>query len=77
MTDNLSLINAGIAVSMTLGSGSVDGHPIVIKRYGAGAVTLTASIDGVAGSRAVMSSTTVKESVSLAWSSALSTWLLY
>ncbi len=77
VTDNLSLINAGIAVSMTLGSGSVDGHPIVIKRYGAGAVTLTASIDGVAGSRAVMSSTTVKESVSLAWSSALSTWLLY
>jgi hypothetical protein len=77
VTDNLSLVNASSAVSMTLGSCSVDGHPIVIKRYGAGAVTLTASIDGVAGSRVVMSSSTVKESVSLAWSNALATWLLY
>ena len=71
------LVNAAAAVSMTLGSGTTDGHPIVVKRYGAGAVTLSASIDGVAGSRVVMASTTVKESVSLAWSSALATWLLY
>ncbi len=76
-SDNLALVNAAAAVSMTLGSGAVDGHPIVVKRYGAGAVTLIASIDGVAGSRVVMGSTTVKESVSLAWSSTLATWLLY
>ncbi len=76
-TDNLSLVNAAAAVAMTLGSGAVDGHPIVIKRYGAGAVTLTASIDGVAGSRVAMNSTAVKESVSLTWSAALATWLLY
>ena len=76
-SDNLALVNAAAAVSMTLGSGTTDGHPIVVKRYGAGAVTLSASIDGVAGSRVVMASTTVKESVSLAWSSALATWLLY
>ena len=77
VTDNLALVNAAAAVSMTLGSGTVDGHPIVIKRFGAGSVTVTATIDGVAGSRVVMNSTTIKESVSLAWSSALATWLLY
>jgi hypothetical protein len=75
-TDNVALVNAADAVSMTLGAGGADGHPIVVKRFGAGAVTLTATIDGVAGAQVLMNSATLKESVSLAWSQALNSWLL-
>ena len=75
-TDNLALVNAAGAVAMTLAAGTVDGRPITIKRYGAGTVTLTANIDGVAGSQVIMNATTVKESASLAWSSSLATWLM-
>ena len=75
--DNLALINSGTAVSMTLGTGAADGHPLIVKRFGAGSVALTATIDGVAGTRVQMSSVSLRESVSLAWSASLGTWLLY
>ncbi len=76
VTDNLALVNAASAVSMTLGTGGSDGHPIVIKRYGAGSVTVTANIDGAAGSQVKMNSSTTKESVTLTWSNSLATWLM-
>ena len=76
MTDNVALVNSASAVSMTLGNGTTDGHPIVIKRYGAGTVTVTANIDGASGSQVKMTSSTTKESVTLTWSNALATWLM-
>ena len=76
VTDNVALVNSASAVSMTLGNGTTDGHPIVIKRYGAGTVTVTANIDGASGSQVKMTSSTTKESVTLTWSNALATWLM-
>ncbi|MCX7382486.1 MAG: right-handed parallel beta-helix repeat-containing protein [Alphaproteobacteria bacterium] len=76
VTDNVALVNSIAAVSMTLGSGTTDGHPIVIKRYGVGTVTVTANIDGAAGSQVRMNASATKESVTLTWSNALATWLM-
>ena len=76
VTDNVSLVNAPGAVSMTLGNGTSDGHQIIVKRYGAGAVTLTTTIDGVAGTSILLNSATVKEAVTLAWDAAATTWLM-
>jgi hypothetical protein len=75
-TDTVALVNAASAVSMTLATGSVDGHELVVKRFGAGVVTLTASIDGASGTVIIMNSASLKEAVSLAWSQSLNTWLL-
>ena len=74
-TDRVAIINAASAVTMTLASGSSDGQSLTVKRLGAGAVTITASLDN-ASSSIVADSTTIKESVLLAWSSSLSTWLI-
>lgn len=74
-TDRMALINAASAVTMTLAAGSSDGYTLLIKRLGAGAVTVTASLDGLSSS-IVADSTTIKESVLLVWSSNLSTWLI-
>jgi hypothetical protein len=60
---------------MTLAAGARDGHLIVIKRFGAGTVTLVARIDGVTANIA-MNSTTMREAVSLAWCQSLNTWLM-
>ena len=57
------------AVAMTLGAGTVNGHVITVKRFGA-AMTLTATIDGAAGSTVEMDSASVKEAISLTWSAA-------
>ncbi len=75
VTDTVALVNAAGAVAMTLAAGAADGHELVVKRYGAGAVTLTATIDG-ASATITMASGTVKEAVNLAWNAANSTWLL-
>ncbi|MCW3476553.1 right-handed parallel beta-helix repeat-containing protein [Limobrevibacterium gyesilva] len=74
--DNVALVNAAGAVAMTLGAGGSDGHEIVVKRFGAGAVTLTATIDGMAGAAVTMNSASIKEAVSLAWSQPLNSWLM-
>ena len=73
--DRVAVVNAASAVTMTLGSGSINGQSLTVKRLGAGAVTITASLDG-ASSSIVADSTTIRESVLLAWSSSLSTWLI-
>ncbi len=74
--DNVAIVNAAGAVDMTLGAGLADGHLVVVKRIGAGAVRVTATIDGAAGTIIQMNSATLKESASLAWSAGLASWLL-
>jgi hypothetical protein len=76
VSDKLALINAAAAVSMSLAAGSTDGQVLVIKRLGAGAVTLTATIDGTTSSSIVLNSASLKEAVSLTWSQSLATWLM-
>jgi hypothetical protein len=75
-SDRIALVNSASAAAMTLGSGTTNGQVMVIKRYGAGSVTITANLDGVSNSSIVADSTTIKESVTLAWSASLSTWLV-
>ena len=75
-SDNLALVNATGPVAMTLGAGPSAGHQLIVKRYGAGAVTLTTSIDGTAGSALTLNAAGAKESVTLNWYAAAATWLL-
>jgi hypothetical protein len=74
-TDNVSLVNAANPAIMTLAAGPSDGHGLLVKRLGAGAVTITANLDSTISS-IVADSTTIKESVVLSWSSGLGTWLI-
>jgi len=74
-TDNVSLVNAASTATMTLAAGPSDGHSLLVKRLGAGVVTIIVSLDG-ASSSIVADSTTIKESVVLSWSSGLGTWLI-
>ena len=74
-TDNVSLVNAASAATMTLAAGPRDGHSLLVKRFGAGAVTITANLDSTISS-IVADSTTIRESVVLSWSSGLGTWLI-
>ncbi|MDE2197904.1 MAG: right-handed parallel beta-helix repeat-containing protein [Rhodospirillales bacterium] len=75
-SDTVALVSSATAVAMTLGAGGTDGHELIVKRFGAGTVSLTATIDGVAGTVINMNSSTIKESVTLDWSAPLATWLL-
>lgn len=75
-TDNLALVNTAAAVSMSLAASTSDGHQLIVKRYGAGALTLTTTLDGVAGTAVVMNSASLKEAITLAWNSAAATWLM-
>ena len=74
-TDDVSVVNSASAATMTLAAGPSDGHCLLVKRFGAGAVTITAILDGISSS-IVADSSTIKESVLLAWSSSLGTWLI-
>jgi len=75
-TNVVALINSTTAVSMTLAAGSVDGHELIVKRFGSGVVTLTANIDGLTAASILMNSASLKEAVSLTWSQSLGTWLM-
>jgi hypothetical protein len=74
-TDKLAIVNSTTAASMTLAAGPADGNMIVIKRYGAGAVSVAAMIDG-SQQTITMSNTTFKESITLDWSQQLSSYVL-
>jgi hypothetical protein len=76
-TDNVALVNAASAVAMTLAAGPTDGHVVTVKRLGAGAVTLTATVDGVSGMQIPMNSASLKEAVTLVWNAANATWLMF
>jgi len=74
-TTGLVIANCSAACTLSLpGSGSDPAVPLVIKRYGAGAVTVSGTIDGASGT-ILMSSPAVKEAVSLAWSTAATSWV--
>jgi hypothetical protein len=73
VTDELALIDSSAAVSMSLANGSVDGKIIYIKRYGSGAVTLTADMDGTSGDALTLSTA---ECLQLAWQESLGTYLI-
>ncbi len=74
-TDDESVINTSAAVTMTLAAGTVT-HLINIKRYGSGAVTVTANMDGASQSIVLNTTAAIKECLSLRWNVALSTWLV-
>ena len=77
VTDKLALVNSASAVSMTLAAGATDGQVLIVKRYGAGAVTLTLTLDGTVGIAMVLNVSAVpRESLTLVWSTAWATWLL-
>ena len=64
-TDQLSLMNSATAQTYTLANGTVDGFMVRIKRFGAGSVAITATIDGVSQSYNMNAPGTLKEAVSL------------
>jgi hypothetical protein len=76
VTDNVALVNASAPVVMTLAAGATDGHAVIVKRFGAGAVTLTATIDGSGGTSMLLDSASIHEAVTLAWNAANATWLI-
>lgn len=75
LSDQTAIINSANPVTMTLAAGSASSQTLVIKRFGAGSVTVTANLDGT-NSSIVANSPTTKESIMLAWSPTLSTWLV-
>lgn len=75
IADSLAIVNAAAAVVMTLANGTIDGHQIVVKRWGAGTVSLAARIDNSAQTLA-MSNTAVQESITLCWSTPLASYVL-
>ncbi len=74
-TDDESVINTAAAVTMTLAAGA-GGHLVNIKRYGAGAVTVTASFDGASQSIVLNTTNAIKECWSARYNAALATWLV-
>lgn len=75
LADSLSIVNSATNVTMTLANGTGT-QLLLIKRYGAGSVTITGNIDGNASGSIAMASTGGKESVQLRWVSGLTTWVL-
>jgi hypothetical protein len=70
-TDRFSVVNSASAIALTLPAAPRDGCPLLIKNIGGGTLTLTATIDGTAGTTSVASLGALR----LIWSAALSTWL--
>lgn len=75
LSDQTAIINAAGPVTMTLAAGPSSFQTLTVKRFGAGSVTITANLDG-ANSSIIADSASIKESVVLAWSPSLSTWLI-
>ncbi|MBW4022016.1 MAG: hypothetical protein HIU92_02595 [Proteobacteria bacterium] len=69
--DRMSLVQSASAIALTLPAGPRDGCPLTIKNLGAGALTLTSTIDGTAGTTNVASLGTLR----LTWYAAANTWL--
>lgn len=75
LSDQTAIVNSANPVTMTLAAGSTSSQTLIIKRLGAGSVTIAANLDG-ANSSIVANSSTTKESIMLAWYPTLSTWLV-
>ena len=76
ITDDIAVINASSAVAMTLANGAVDGRAIEIKRIGAGTATVAATIDSTSQTLTMNAAGTLKDSASLRWIAALSSYIL-
>jgi hypothetical protein len=73
--DNMSLINASTATTMTLAAGTVDNHLIAVNAYGAGSVVVTANIRGTSQSVTLSgASGSVPQSLALHWLADLATY---
>jgi hypothetical protein len=70
-TDRFSVVNSATPIALTLPAGSRDAQPLLLKNLGAGALTLSATIDGTAGTTSVSPLGALR----LTWSAALSTWI--
>ena len=75
-TNTLAIVSCAYTCAMTLAAGVTDRQPYYVKRLGAGAVTVTATIDGAANTTLTANSTTTKETLHLEWCAALNTWLV-
>ena len=75
VTDSLALVNSVGAAVMTLASGTIDGHQLTVKRYGVGAVSITANIDGTGATVVNLNGVGAKEAAVLVWQAGLATWL--
>lgn len=75
VTVGCAIANSTSPIAFTLNSGTTNGLPIEIKRYGSGSVSVTARIDG-GTTTIVLNSAAIKESLTLIWSSVLNTWIL-
>ena len=75
VTNNLSIVDSSVPVSMTLGSAIEDGHEHTIKQFGNGAVTLTATIDRIEQSIVLNSTASIGDSLSLTWLSDDATYI--
>lgn len=73
--DELAIIDSASACAMTLAAPTVDQHALTIKRFGAGAVTVTLPLDGASDVQITASSTSIKESIVLRADTARATWL--
>ena len=75
VTDALAVVDMTTAATMTLANGTVDGKSIWIKRYGTGAVSLTAKIDKISRTL-TMNDTTAGDVIRLVWSASLTSYVL-
>ncbi len=75
ITDDVSIVNASATAAMTLANDTVDGHMRTIKRFGAGTVTVTATIDGTSQTVTMNTNSTIRESLTLLWVAALSSYV--
>lgn len=76
VTDRFALVNSANACAMTLGAGTTDGQTLHVKRLGSGVVTVAGNFDGTAGAVLRADSASIRETLRLAWSAAMATWLV-
>ncbi len=65
------LANSASALTLTLPAGERDGQPLIVKNTGAGTVTLSANVDGTAGTTTIETNAAMR----LIWSRDNSTWI--
>jgi hypothetical protein len=76
ITDQIAYINSANNLTMTLAGGAIDGHILIVKRLGAGTVTISGFFDQASNRSIVADSATIKESVMLSWSASLGYWVI-
>jgi hypothetical protein len=75
LSDDVSIVNSASNLTMTLANGT-SAKLIRIKRYGAGTVTVTATIDGTTSQSVQLNTVGGAEMLTLMWDAALTTWIM-